>query len=89
MTYDPPFDLPIPGMVGFRTLQRSQAPMGGLDSAALVEPELVHYPSFDGLEIPAYYYHPTDRHRRGDAGSMRVGALIERLSDESKSRVRL
>jgi transaldolase/glucose-6-phosphate isomerase len=25
LTYDPPFDLPIPGMVGFRTLERAQA----------------------------------------------------------------
>jgi transaldolase/glucose-6-phosphate isomerase len=31
VTYDPPFDLPIPGMVGFRTLQRSQA-LGDFES---------------------------------------------------------
>jgi transaldolase/glucose-6-phosphate isomerase len=31
ITYDPPFDLPIPGMVGFRTLQRSQA-LGDFES---------------------------------------------------------
>jgi transaldolase/glucose-6-phosphate isomerase len=31
ITYDPPFDLPIPGMVGFRTLQRAQA-LGDFES---------------------------------------------------------
>ncbi len=31
ITYDPPFDLPIPGMVGFRILQRSQA-LGDFES---------------------------------------------------------
>lgn len=29
---------------------------GGLDAAQFVEPELVRFPSFDGLSIPAYYY---------------------------------
>jgi transaldolase / glucose-6-phosphate isomerase len=31
VTYDPPFDLPIPGMVGFRTLLRAQA-LGDFES---------------------------------------------------------
>ncbi len=31
LTYDPPFDLQIPGMVGFRTLQRAQA-LGDFES---------------------------------------------------------
>jgi len=31
VTYDVPFDLPIPGMVGFRTLQRAQA-LGDFES---------------------------------------------------------
>jgi dipeptidyl aminopeptidase/acylaminoacyl peptidase len=29
-----------------------------VEPSTLVEPELIHYPSFDGLEIPAYYYRP-------------------------------
>lgn len=34
---------------------------GGLDATRFVEPELVRYPSFDGLSIPAYYYRaPTE-----------------------------
>jgi hypothetical protein len=31
LTYDPPFDLAIPGMVGFKTLQRAQA-LGDFES---------------------------------------------------------
>ena len=29
-----------------------------LQRDTLSEPELIHYPSFDGLDIPAYYYRP-------------------------------
>ncbi|XBQ17256.1 MAG: S9 family peptidase [Oceanicaulis sp.] len=30
--------------------------VGGLDTESFVEPELITYESFDGLEIPAFYY---------------------------------
>ncbi len=29
-----------------------------IEPATIIEPELIHYTSFDGLEIPAYYYRP-------------------------------
>ncbi|MDX1624093.1 MAG: S9 family peptidase [Gemmatimonadota bacterium] len=32
--------------------------VGGLDTEGFVEPELVHYESFDGREIPAFVYTP-------------------------------
>jgi dipeptidyl aminopeptidase/acylaminoacyl peptidase len=48
--------------------QVTRVPMGGLNPATLVEPELVHYISFDGLEIPAYYYRPAMRTRERPAG---------------------
>lgn len=34
----------------------TQSEVGGLDTDAFVEPELITYESFDGLEIPAFYY---------------------------------
>jgi dipeptidyl aminopeptidase/acylaminoacyl peptidase len=41
------------------TVERlTQAPMTGLDPARLVAPTVIHYPSFDGQEIPAYVYRP-------------------------------
>lgn len=48
--------------------QLTDAPIEGLDAASLVEPDLVHYTSFDGLEIPAYYYQPPTASRVNSAG---------------------
>src|SRR5262249_1296508 len=31
---------------------------GGLDPSRLAEPELIHYPTFDGRPIPAFVYRP-------------------------------
>lgn len=36
------------------------ASISSVPNASYVAPELVHYPSFDGLSIPAYYYRPKD-----------------------------
>lgn len=38
---------------------------GGLDPATFVVPELIHYPTFDGREIPAWYFRPPGRHEPG------------------------
>src|SRR5262249_46536458 len=32
--------------------------VGGLDTTQFVVPQLIHYPTFDGLTIPAFYYKP-------------------------------
>ena len=32
--------------------------IGGLDPRRFIEPELITYESFDGLEVPAFYYRP-------------------------------
>ncbi|MFW5660770.1 MAG: alpha/beta hydrolase family protein [Oceanicaulis sp.] len=34
----------------------TQSEVGGLDASSFVEPELITYESFDGLEIPGFYY---------------------------------
>jgi dipeptidyl aminopeptidase/acylaminoacyl peptidase len=36
----------------------TQSEVGGLDTASFVEPELIAYDSFDGLEVPAFVYRP-------------------------------
>ncbi|MFH1809670.1 MAG: S9 family peptidase [Pseudomonadota bacterium] len=42
-----------------RTLARwTESELGGLDASRFVEPELIHYASFDGRQIPAFYYRP-------------------------------
>ncbi|GAB4520887.1 MAG: S9 family peptidase [Anaerolineae bacterium] len=37
-----------------------QSMLGGIDPMDMVEPELVHYPTFDGRMIPAWLYKPKD-----------------------------
>jgi dipeptidyl aminopeptidase/acylaminoacyl peptidase len=47
-----------------RTSERvrwTDAPMGDLDPAILVEPELISYPTHDGLQIPGWLYRPRNR----------------------------
>ena len=36
----------------------TESEMGGLDTSRLRSPSLVSYESFDGLEVPAFYYQP-------------------------------
>ncbi len=36
----------------------TESEVGGLDTSTFVEPELISYKSFDGLEIPAFFYKP-------------------------------
>ena len=38
--------------------QITESALGGLDESLLVKPELIHYPTFDGREIPAWLYRP-------------------------------
>lgn len=42
----------------------TRSSLGGVPRATLVAPELVHYPTFDGREIPAFLYLPKDRPAR-------------------------
>ncbi len=39
----------------------TRSSLGGIPQHTLVQPELVHYPTFDGLEIPAFLYLPQHR----------------------------
>lgn len=41
----------------------TRSEVGPLDPATFVTPELVRYPSFDGLQIPAFVYRPTGARR--------------------------
>jgi dipeptidyl aminopeptidase/acylaminoacyl peptidase len=42
--------------------------MAAIDPATFVVPQLVHYPTFDGREIPAWYFRP-----RAEAGTLAGG----------------
>ena len=43
--------------------QVTRSARGGISRASLVVPELIHYPSFDGRQIPAFYYRPAGQVR--------------------------
>ncbi|MEO8513187.1 MAG: S9 family peptidase [Ignavibacteria bacterium] len=43
-----------------KVIQVTYPSMSGVDPATFVEPELISYKSFDGLEIPAFLYLPKD-----------------------------
>ncbi|GAC1471901.1 MAG: S9 family peptidase [Ktedonobacteraceae bacterium] len=47
-----------------------------IEATTLVEPELIHYTSFDGLEIPAYYYRPRVQARVSATGQMPVIVFV-------------
>ncbi|MFU8803348.1 MAG: S9 family peptidase [Bradymonadaceae bacterium] len=40
------------------TTRWTRSSLAGIRRDAMVEPELVHFESFDGLEVPAFYYKP-------------------------------
>ena len=43
--------------LGYGSLTRwTFSEVGGLDTSKFIEPELIHYPSFDGRKIPAFIY---------------------------------
>ena len=56
-----PSDIWVTGLDGLAR-RVTTAELGGLDRNAFVVPETIRFPSFDGREIPAFWYQP------GDAG---------------------
>ena len=54
----------------------SASASGAVDVEALPEPELVRYTSFDGREIPAFYYRPTSMSAGGAVGRERAPCLV-------------
>jgi len=62
----------------------TESEMGGLDPAVFIEPELVHYPSFDGRSIPAFYYRP----RAGSEGSDERFPLVISIHGGPESQAR-
>jgi dipeptidyl aminopeptidase/acylaminoacyl peptidase len=50
------------GPLEYRELVRwTKSEVGGLDTTSFVVPELVHYPTFDKEQIPAWIYKPTGK----------------------------
>jgi dipeptidyl aminopeptidase/acylaminoacyl peptidase len=58
MTPNQPSDVWEVNLVDGTLRQLTHSDLAGIPQRSFVLPELIHYPSFDGLEIPAFYYLP-------------------------------
>jgi dipeptidyl aminopeptidase/acylaminoacyl peptidase len=52
------FDVYVADIDAGRVTRITENFLGGIPESELVEPELVHYPTFDGKQIPAWLYRP-------------------------------
>ncbi len=62
-------------------IQVTRSATGGVDRSTLVEPTLIHFPTFDGREIPALLYTP-----RGGTASARPAVVYVHGGPESQYR---
>ena len=54
------FDVYVADIDAGRVTRVTENFLGGIPEAELVEPELVHFPTFDGKQIPAWLYRPLE-----------------------------
>jgi dipeptidyl aminopeptidase/acylaminoacyl peptidase len=54
-------------------MQLTKSSRSGIPQSSFVEPQLVKFKSFDGREIPAWYYKPEQLVAKGDKTSISVG----------------
>jgi len=55
-----PSDVYVIALAEAKLTRWTQSEVGGLDATRFVTPTLVHYNSFDGRSIPAFYYRPAN-----------------------------
>lgn len=53
-----PSDIYVLDLRTKKSTRWTRSEVGGLDTDTFVEPELVHYPSTDGVKVPAFVYKP-------------------------------
>ena len=63
-----PAEVFVIDMATLMARQITESALGGIDPATMVEPELIHYPTFDGKQIPAWLYRPHPEAIPEDAG---------------------
>lgn len=56
--------------------QITRSSLAGIRSETLVEPELIRFRSFDGLEIPAWYYRPRTGANRAGGNASTVPVIV-------------
>jgi dipeptidyl aminopeptidase/acylaminoacyl peptidase len=60
-----PLDVWVYDLRSSQARQVTNSSLAGLPRSSFVAPELVHYPTFDGRTIPAYFYRPQSGARAG------------------------
>src|SRR5205823_1117615 len=55
---DHPVEVYVLDLAASRLTQLTHSMLGGIDESALIQPELIHYPTHDGRPIPAFLYRP-------------------------------
>ena len=60
-----PMDIWIWDVEGQIFWQATRSSLGGIPDASFVEPSLIHYPTFDGREIPAFLFLPRSQSAEG------------------------
>ncbi len=66
-----PGDLFLHDVAAGKSSRVTYSSLGGIPAASLVEPELISYPTFDGLQIPALLYRPS-----GEKGARLPAAML-------------
>lgn len=56
-----PMDIWVWDLVQEKLWRATRSSLGGIAPASFVEPSLVHYPTFDGRDIPAFLFLPRDK----------------------------
>lgn len=71
-----PSDVWIYDLKSRTTSQITHSSLAGIPQSSFVEPELIHYKSFDGRQIPAWYYQPRSSIHEGEDESSRSTGVI-------------
>ncbi|MDQ3799750.1 MAG: prolyl oligopeptidase family serine peptidase, partial [Acidobacteriota bacterium] len=67
-----------------KTAQITRSDRAGIAQESFVEPQLIKYKTFDGREIPAWYYKPIDKH-----GFMFIGQVGKTKNGEKQKKIGL
>ncbi|GHO86199.1 S9 family peptidase [Dictyobacter formicarum] len=63
-TADDTMDVWVWDLVAGAIARATQSARGGIPRTSFVNPSLVHYPTFDGRQIPAFLYLPTEQQQK-------------------------
>ena len=60
-----PSDVQVIDLAKATATRWTASEVGGMDASTFIAPTVIHYPSFDGRSIPAFFYKPTQPAKHG------------------------